>query len=171
MMKKYIYLLFAITLFIASCTTNSTNKSKEQNLEGLPVVESETEVRLSPLDGYFSVNRPSEVSIFILDKSGFEKNFHPAATMGNRLREVDFSKERVGAIVLPETEYETEIILDKAYISNKIIHIIYNVNKGTEKRTFTILPVKLFTFDSSLNIDSVSFENEATKVVTSYTRE
>lgn len=164
-MKRYIYSLFALITLISSCTTNPASKSINQDQDNHSITKSETEVQLYPLDGYFSVNKPSEVSVYILDKSGFEKNFHPAATMGKPLKEVDFTKEKVGAIVLPSTEYDTEILLDKAYISNKIMHVIYKVNEGMEKRTFIVTPVKLFTFDSSLSIDLVSFENEGAKMI------
>lgn len=165
-------LLGLVILTIASCSMG-----KEKTEAEMEVVEIQSgtasdvdlirqAVQLNPLDGYFTVIRPEETKVYILDKSNFEKSFKPAATMNNRPRVIDFEVEEAGAIVLPETEYETEITIDSAYITNdKIMHVIYSVKKGVEKRSFTIQPVKLFTFDVSLDVDSVSFENSGVSLV------
>jgi len=169
-MKKYFYFLLLISLLSLSCSSNSTKKEPESVMGACPDTSSDIDVirrsvQLNPLDGYFSVYRPSATTAYILDESNFSKNFHPATTMDNRPRVIDFSVEEVGAIVLPETQYDTEIILDSAYVTERIMHIIYKVNEGVEKRSFSTIPVKLFTFDLDLNVDSISFENAGINII------
>lgn len=169
MAKKILFICLSV-LLLASCNSKSSKEEQPEvirfqssSASNIPILRQA--IQLNALDGYFSVYKPSETKVYILDKSNFEKNFHAAATVDNRPRMIDFEREGAGAIVLPETEYETEIILDSAYVSNNTMHIIYTINKGVEKRSFTILPVKIFTFEKSLGIDSISFNNNGVSII------
>lgn len=154
--KKILLTAFAVLLIATSCKFNSDVQKTEQDV----VANSNKNVSLTLLDGYFSTAKGLEEKAFIVTESEFDSLFHPAPTMSHIPRKVDFTKEKVGAIVLPTTEYATDIVLDSAYVSDKVLHIPYSVKSGDEKRSFSILPVKLFTFDLALNIDSVVFDKK-----------
>jgi len=111
------------------------------------------------VEGYFAVFKPGKPSYLVIkDKAGFDAEFHPAQTMTNNTRSIDFTKSFVVGIVLPESQNDMKINLDGAYIDNKVLHIRYNIYEG-EKRSFSIIPQIVFAFDSSLIIDSISYDN------------
>lgn len=155
--KKNLLTACAVLFVATGCKFNSDTQKIEQGA----IATGNKKVFLTPLDGYFSAIKTSEEKAFIVEKSEFDSLFHAAPTMAHIPRKVDFSKERVGAIILPETEYATDIVLDSTYILDKILHIYYSIKSDDEKRSFSILPVKLFTFDLALNIDSVVFNKKA----------
>jgi len=158
-MRKSIYLL-PVALILAGLSTSC--KSKEDN-KNLPNTEVETEVITSdagsikysfinPFENYFAVNKVTSDTELSLDSIQFAKQFQFAATMDNKPVHINFQKEKVGAIILPETEYDTEIALDTNFVQNDTLHVVYSVNKTKEKRTFSTVPVKLFTYNSKFHL-------------------
>jgi hypothetical protein len=157
-MKKVFYVTMSLALLLVSCTTKTQQpKDVEEPME-VSTIE-KVEVPLKPVENYFSIIKPTEKVELVLDSVSFYQNFNPAATMTNRPTIIDFDKEMGGAIILPATEFETTIKIDSSYIANNVLNIVYSVVQNDEKRSFTIVPVKVFTFDKRLDINSVVFKN------------
>ena len=145
-MKIPVIYLFLSILVYSSC-------SLEKN-ETIP----DNKVELTPIRGYFSKRKPYKTEGYVLNKRSFNLYFSPARTMGDSLPEIDFTTKKVGAIIMPETSYDTRIILNNAYLSDSILHIQYSIHEVLEKRPYTIIPVRLFTFDADIEADQVHFE-------------
>lgn len=151
-MKKSILFIVAISIALVSCKTDKPHQ--------------EPSVELGKVEHYFSTVESDKPEFLVLkSQEDFDKNFHPAKTMANSPTAIDFSKSFVGAIILPASEYETDIELDTTYITGKTLHIRYDVNKDEEQRSFSSKPQIAFTIDSSLAVDSVSFESKESSVV------
>lgn len=147
-----------LSVVIISCSSDKAKIAQEQeaNSETVKVIDTETNVHLTPVDGYFTTVKPLQVDgLLIKDQNEFDKNFHPAKTMTNNPTKVNFINSHVGAIVLPATEYDTKITINKSYVKGNTLYIYYSIDKAEEKRTFTTIPQLLFTFNSSLAVDSI----------------
>ncbi|PYF75002.1 hypothetical protein [Pedobacter nutrimenti] len=159
-MRKSICLIaLSSTLFACSSkTTNFGSEEKSGMAHGM--------VQLGEVEGYFSSLKPAQDTVLILNKSSFSRNFHPARTMGSPLTDINFDTRKTAAIVLPETVFETDIRIDSTYVHEKTLHIVYSVKQSPEKRSFTTIPSKAFTFDAKLDVQAVSFEKagKATKI-------
>lgn len=161
MMKKIITAIF-ITILMASCGGATKTEQPEKTSEhtdqptpaGMPIA------LIKDVDNYFITYKPKKVEVLIQDKEEFEANFHPAKTMNNQPTEVDFTVHKVGAIVAPETNIETEIVINKTSIENRKLIVDYSINTKGEKRSFTIIPIKLFKYGTMMEIDTVSFVNK-----------
>lgn len=151
-MKKTILFITAILIALVSCKTD-----KPQQVAS---------VELGKVEHYFTIVDSDKPEFLVLkSQEDFDKSFQVAKTMTNSPTAIDFSKSFVGAIVLPASEYETNIELDTAYITGKTLHIRYDVNKGEEQRSFSSKAQVAFTVDSSLAADSVSFESKGASVI------
>lgn len=157
-MKKVFYVAMSLTLLAVSCSTKTQEPKDVQEPLVVESVELE-EVFLRPVENYFSIIKPTEKVELVLDSVSFYQNFSPASTMSNRPTVIDFDKEMGGAIILPTTEYETTIKIDSSYIANNALNIVYSIVQNAEKRSFMIVPTKVFTFDKRLAISSVVFKN------------
>lgn len=148
-----ITLLLVLTLSVA-CT------SKPKEIIAAPdTAQGSTAVNLAEIDGYFLKSKPSSTFVAVLDSANFKETMGVARTMDNKPTEIDFSKNTVGVIAVPATEYETTISIDTASIENRILNVYYSVVVSGDKRTFSILPVNAFTIDNNLEIDSIAFRN------------
>ncbi|MFV0538741.1 MAG: hypothetical protein ACK5M3_15460 [Dysgonomonas sp.] len=142
----------AILIALVSCKTDKSQQGAS--------------VELGKVEHYFTIVDSDKPEFLLLEsQEDFDKNFHPAKTMTNSPTAIDFSKSFVAAIVLPASEYETNIVLDTAYVAGKTLHIRYDVNKGEEQRSFSSKAQVAFTINSSLAVDSVSFEGKEASVV------
>ncbi|MFV0417392.1 MAG: hypothetical protein ACK5KT_01505 [Dysgonomonas sp.] len=147
-----------LSVVIISCSSDKAKTAQEKaaNSDTVSGIETETNVQLTPLDGYFTTVKPLQVDgLLIKNQSEFDKNFHPAKTMANSPTKIDFINNHIGAIVMPATEYDTKIIINKSYVKANVLYIYYSIDKSNEKRTFTTIPQLLFTFNSSLAVDSI----------------
>lgn len=163
-MKKLLFIsLFILSFYNCSSEKRGKVDSAEKTIEQTNTEK--TSVTIKNIEGYFtSVNSDQTVMLVIKNQKEFEEKFHPAKTMANTITPINFDSEVVGSIILPSSEYETNIILDKAYKQDKTLHIPYSINTEKEKRTFTAIPQVLFSFDSSLEIDSISFDNNDSSI-------
>lgn len=123
-----------------------------------PVSDFENSVQLNPVTGYFSKRKPYMTEGHVLNKRSFERYFSPARTMGDSLPEVDFDTHKVAAIIMPETPYDTRIILNRAFVEDSILRVQYSIHEVLEKRSYTMIPVRLFTFDSEVKANYIHFE-------------
>ncbi len=157
-MKIVFSLAIVAAVALSGCSSNKS-ENKSSSVETAAVETPATsEVEISDVNGYFAVNKVESPKVYVLDEAGFKENFHPAPVMGNPPTSIDFAAQKVAAIVLPETEFETTISIDKVYQEGKTLNIVYSYNQGTEKRTFTTKPVKIFTFSSQTGADTVVFK-------------
>lgn len=154
---KQIFFSLSLVLLTVSCTSNKPQEVKDQD-QPVTVELKQEPVTLNPVENYFSVLKPTEKTELVLDSVDFSKDFNPAATMKNKPTSVDFSKEKVGAIILPQTDLETSINIDSAYVINETLNVVYSIKQGTEKRSFTIVPCTLFSFNKDLSKNNVVFK-------------
>lgn len=139
-----------------SCSSEKAKIVQDANSDTVKVADTETNVQLTPVDGYFTTSKPLQIDgLLIRDQNEFDKNFHPAKTMTNSPTKIDFTNSYMGAIVMPATEYDTKITINRSYVKGNILYIYYSLDKSEEKRTFTTIPQLLFTFNSSLPVDSI----------------
>ena len=156
-MKLFFYSLLFVSFLTVSCTSNK-QPEPQTNIEVATITEA---VTLKSVENYFSVLKPTEKKELILtDSTEFSASFNPAATMGNIPTKIDFSKEKIGAIILPETEFETTINIDSAYVLDRTLNIVYTITKGGEKRSFTIVPCRVFAFDKNIDEVDVVFKEK-----------
>ncbi|MDR1501925.1 MAG: hypothetical protein LBT43_05660 [Prevotella sp.] len=162
-MKTMLYFA-ALSLLVSACGQNKSNDIPK-SAPDVNVSQSENDfqnvknVELTDVDGYFSTKRVTSPEVMLLNETDFDKHFHPAKTLDNVLTTIDFDTQRVGAIILPETRNDVTISLDSSYLKGRTLSIVYSIMRESAERSFTITPVKVFTFDASLNIDSVAFYN------------
>lgn len=151
--NNYLSVIFILLVTLISC--NSKENKDEINKEKTEKEEQPTSLKysfISPFDNYFAVNSVQSNTELSLDSIQFSKNFQYAATMNSSPLKINFQKERVGAIVLPETAYDTNIVLDTNYVRNDTLHVIYSINRGKNENTFTTNPVKLFTYNAKFHL-------------------
>ncbi len=183
MAKYFTFLLLTAYMFSFSSCKNKREQTEEENennktevvklqpddISDVPLINREIELNL--LDGYFSVYKPTKTEVYILDKTNFEKVFQPNVEVDNRPRVIDFEREGAGAIVLPETNYNTDIVLDSAYVRNNTMYITYSIDESIEELDKPIQPLLIFTFDKKLDVRSISFKNEGVEIILPNTEE
>jgi len=123
-----------------------------------PVNDHGNRVELTPVTGYLSKRKPYMTEAYVLDKRSFEKYFAPTRTMGDSVPEIDFINKKVAAIIMPQTQYDTRIILNKAFVEDSIIRVQYSIHEVLEKRPYTMVPIRLFTFNSDIKANFIHFE-------------
>lgn len=160
MKKKYTFMAVAISIALLNCSHEKAKTTNESNVvETEKTTDTETDVLLIPVDGYFATIKPLEVKgVLIKSQSEFEANFNPAKTMTNKIPQIDFTTNNAGAIMMPASEYDTKIVINKSYVKGNILYIHYSADKAEEKRTYSTMPQLLFTFSSSLAVDSIQID-------------
>jgi hypothetical protein len=155
-MNKCIILSVAAILSVGACT--SRKQAGEQGSVPEPVSTSaDYPVEITPVENYFVTAKPDKVLGLLLDSISFYNYFHPATTMKNRPATIDFSSKQVAAIILPETNKETGIRIETALVRNNVLHVSYSVQRGSEPRTFTVVPANVFTFKAPAPVYSAEF--------------
>lgn len=158
-MRKGVYLIVGLLILTTACTSKKEQqvdvkeKTKKEKTSKEPMVYS----FIRPFENYFATSKVSKNTELSLDSIQFENKFHFAATMDNKPVKINFQHERVGAIVLPETAFDTEIVLDTNFVKNDTLHVLYTIKTGQEKRSFTTVPVQLFSYNSRFKL---LFENQ-----------
>jgi len=151
-------------LLLSSCTSGDKKVAMENSVpvdKIGEVVDHNIHESLNELQGYFTTLKPSEPTVLIInDRSEFDSKFHPARTMTNKVFPVNFETMSVGAIILPETDYETKVIIDDTHVSGNKLHISFHTEKGKEKLSYTSIPQYAFSFDKAIQADSVHFKGD-----------
>ena len=99
---------------------------------------------------FFKNNQPNPVNpVVIQSQEQLEKQFGYATTMDSRPTSVDFSKQAVIAIVLPETDRATEVKI-KSIVpdANARLFVKYHVSVG-KQQGYTIQPMAMVVVDKS----------------------
>ena len=152
-MKKILF-TFAVLLAMAACT-NKPVTAVENNTE-------DSEVAFEVAKNYFFKNDqviPEYPKITTEDE--FNKLFGMATTMGKdgKPTAIDFTKQFVLAIVMPETDFATEINPMKVEEKGDSILYTYEVKIG-EKQSFSIQPVSIIILDKKYENKRVVLVND-----------
>lgn len=155
-MKRIYIFPIVILVLLTSCSMNQSKSEDKSNTNEFEATTSSL-VKIQYIESYFAIAKPQRPVGLIMDKEQFNENFSPAKTMSNNITKIDFDTQKVGAIVLPETSHNTVILIDSVHLKGTTLNVDYTVIRDNEKRSFSIVPAKAFTFDSSLNIKSATF--------------
>jgi len=144
-MKKILTcLLAAVTL--AACSHN---------------VQSES-IPFEVAHNYFVRNDVSSVPVKINSQEAFERCFGMAAFMGRNGQPtpIDFSRQFVIAIVLPETAHSTEIAAERLTQEGDDLVLTYQVSVAEKENTWTQVPQLLLIVNRDYERDSVILKAE-----------
>jgi ABC-type uncharacterized transport system substrate-binding protein len=152
-MKK-VLLAFAAMMVMAACGNEQTN-APEGNVAN--------EVTFEVAKNYF-FKKGSDVlpeGQKITSEEAFNNLFGMATTMGKdgKPTPIDFSKQFVLAIVLPVTDFSTEINPVKLEEKGNSLLYSYKVKKG-EKQTFNMQPVSIIVIDKKYENKEVVLVND-----------
>ena len=131
-MRKILFALVALIVF-AACGDKASN-----------------EIPFEVARNYFFTNDAEALPISpkITSDAEFNKYFGMAATMGEdgSPTEIDFSRQFVLAIVLPVTDYATEINPVKLEARGDTLVYTHEIKRG-EKQTYSIQPISIIIVD------------------------
>lgn len=112
--------------------------------------KSHNEIPFSEAKNYFVRNDiQNSVPVKFESEKDFKEYFGMAAVMGKdgMPTHIDFTKQYVIAVTLPETDTDTDInLVSLKKNTNSDIVLTYKVITG-EKRSYTIVPMRLFIVD------------------------
>ena len=151
---KYTGLVFVFITLAACCN----------NQAAIPVEEGETndEVAFEVAKNYFYKNDLDVLpaSPKITSEEAFNKFFGMATTMGENGKPtpIDFTKQFVLAIVLPVTDYDTEINPEKVEEKDNVLLYTYKVKTG-EKQSYSIQPISIIILDKKYENKEVVLVN------------
>ena len=155
-MKK-ILIAFTALIVLAACGNKQA---------AVPSTESDgtsNEVAFIVAKNYFFKNDLDRLpeSPKITSEDMFNKFFGMATTMGENGKptEIDFAKQFVLAIVLPVTDFATEIIPVKIEENGDSLIYTYKVKTG-EKQSFSIQPISIIILDKKYENKEVVLINE-----------
>lgn len=152
-MKKILF-AFTMLLAMAACTDNPVS-AVENNGES-------SEVAFEVAKNYFfKNNQVIPETPKITTEEEFNKLFGMATTMGEEGKPttIDFTKQFVLAIVLPQTDMATEISPVKLEEQGDSLLYTYEIKTG-EKLSFTIQPVSIIIIDKQYENKEIILTNE-----------
>lgn len=142
-MKTYIATLFIVVM--ASVIITSCGGDKKINSNEVTQTAVSDTIPYVVADNYFVRNDVDSVPTVITDKQIFDSCFGAAPVMGENGEPtpIDFSKQYVIAVTLPDTDMETSLEAGTLTKNNEGGYTFtYNVKQG-DKTTFTIRPLLL----------------------------
>ena len=143
----------AVLLLCCNCSVfNKLNMAQN-------VYDAATSVSYTTLDNYFvrnDVNHNKRQDLILTNKADFEGFFGMAATMGGLPTDINWNKQYVVAVVLPETNRMTTVTpIDVRQDGNKVV-FCYKVDRG-EKTTYTMMPFTAVALDKPTNSQQMEF--------------
>jgi len=139
MKKTFAWVLAALfAAAIVSCGTSKSSDSKAQSVD------------YKVAQNYFLKNNvEAPVNAVVSSQEEFDSLFGSAAFMGQEgtPTKIDFEKEFVIGVVLPETNHETKIDLGELTVQNDTLFLNYSVVRGEEELSWTMVPVALAVVD------------------------
>jgi len=137
--------------------------SKQEDVSASRSSEISNEVPFVVAKNYFYKNNQEGLpaSPKITSAEAFNSLFGMATTMGEdgRPTEIDFAKQFVLAVVLPVTDYSTDIDPVKVEDKGSSIYYTYKVKTG-EKQTYSIQPISIIILDKKYADREVVLVNE-----------
>ena len=115
---------------------------------GCDSAKQSTQVNYSKLEGYFVRNDvpDGKLEMKVASQEDFDKYFGAAATMSKLPATVDFAKEYVATIILPQTNQATDILIDSLVWKEKKLTVYYTVQTG-DPQGYTMRPMMSATVD------------------------
>ena len=135
-------------------------RSQQSAAEKRAAMNAAETVPYTVMNNYFLKNNVRDISFpMISDEQEFNGLFGEATTMGpeGTPTPVDFSKEQVIAIVLPETDVATEIKPVRLDRTAEELKMYYTVVRG-EKTTYTMRPILLVKISNKYTDEVVPVE-------------
>ncbi|MCR5180385.1 MAG: pyridoxamine 5'-phosphate oxidase family protein [Bacteroidaceae bacterium] len=162
-MKQMLF-AFAALVFAACGGQQSTVPASEE-----PVSAGERqEVTFEVARNYFFNNdQQLPLDPRITTAESFNQLFGMATTMGEEGNptEIDFDKQFVVAVVLPQTDVQTEITPVKVESQGEKLYYSFDITTG-EKQSFTTRPMALIILDKQYEGKEVVFVNEQLRQAT-----
>ena len=154
-MKKILFAFAAIMALAACGNKQAATPTSEDNVES-------SEVAFEVVKNYFFKNNqviPEYPKI--VSEEEFNKLFGMATTMGEdgKPTAIDFTKQFVLAIVLPVTDFATEINPVKVEEKGDSLLYTYEIKSG-EKQSFSIQPVSIIVLDKKYENKRIVLVNE-----------
>lgn len=125
----------------------------------------ENEIELTQINGYLSKRKPRKTTEgYVLNENNFSDYLEKIIPAWGEEPVIDFKKKKVAIIILPESSYDTRIILNKGFVEDSVLHIKYSVHQVLEKRSYRLVPTRVFTFNADVAADSILFEYGETRI-------
>ena len=150
-MKPVLFTLTAL-IMLSACS------GRKRPLGG----EQEHEVAFEVAKNYFfKSGQEIPESPKVTSAEEFARLFGMATTMGNEGQptEIDFDRQFVLAVVLPETDTETEIIPLNLVAKGNTLYYFFQVNMG-EQQSFRMQPLSIIILDKKYEKMEVSLVNQ-----------
>lgn len=149
-MKKFLTIIaiVATALLCCQCATSSLLRKAQKGAKPIPY---------RVLENYYVRNTIdcSKVQRMIFDNQrDFDAFFGPAALMGSRPTSVDWNKQYVAAVVLPETNKPTMVTPIEVKGNRNAVIINYQVNRG-HKTGYTLVPFAAVALDKPTHSEQV----------------
>ena len=144
-MKHLILPLAVGSLLLLCCNCSFMDKMYAAQ----KIDEVATPVPYTTLENYYvrnDVDCSKQQRLIINNKAEFEKYFGMAATMGGLPTEVNWNKQYVIALILPETKRATSIEPVNVKVANDFLVFSYQVRKG-DKMSHSIVPFTAVAID------------------------
>lgn len=139
---KHLSILLAAALCLAGC-------EHDGHSDGVPYKRAEH---------YFLRNNVDarKVPVQIKTQAEFDRYFGMAAVMGGQPTAIDFDRQFVIAIVLPETTHSTAIHPGPLTDAGESLQLEYRVSVAPEENTWTSVPVSLLIVDKRYDRPTVT---------------
>lgn len=108
-----------------------------------------TPIPYTTLENYFvrnDVDCSKQQRLIINSKADFEKYFGMAATMGGRPTEVNWKKQFVVALIMPETKRATSVEPVNVKVQDDVLVFSYHVKKG-DRISHSMVPFTAVAID------------------------
>lgn len=141
--RAHLLVILVASLFLAACEHDGSG-------HGLPYKEAEHYFLRNNVDG-------RKVPAKITTRNDFDRNFGMAAVMGGQPTPIDFDRQFVIAIVLPETNHTTAIHPGTLTDEGDALQLDYGVSVAPEENTWTSVPLSLLIVDKRYERGQVVF--------------
>lgn len=151
---KYLTIILVLGALLLLCSNCSFLNAAQK------IDDASTPVPYTPLENYFvrnDVDCSKQQRLIIDNQRDFERYFGMAATMGGMPTEVNWNKQYVLAIILPETNRSTSIEPVNVKVSdNQCVVFSYHITKG-KKTSYTLVPFIAVALDKPASSQQVQF--------------
>ena len=138
----HLLVILAASLCLAACEHDGSG-------HGLPYKEAEHYFLRNNVDG-------RKVPVKITARNDFDRYFGMAAVMGGQPTPIDFDRQFVIAIVLPETNHTTGIHPGTLSDKGDSLQLEYGVSVDPAENTWTSVPLSLLVVDKRYERPSVA---------------
>ena len=140
----------AVLLLCCNCSVFDRLTNNHNQKVKIQVYNKATPIPFTQLRNYYvrnDVNCSKLQQLILKNKADFEAFFGMAAYMGGLPTEVNWDKQYVLALILPETNRETTITpIDVRQDGDKVV-LCYHVEQAQETMSYTIVPFTAVAID------------------------